>query len=403
MNIFLVALLLMQSALVLPARTAVENPAAVSQIPPKLQKDYDKLWSRFVFGQEDAKLTKDLDLLLKKQKDFDPVLTIEGYIELYKGNDAGADQKFQQAYAANPNNRIAAYYLAELAYAHKDYVRANTFYSVLLSLDKTRSDLEPKRLKAALLAVDDLLRFAARAEMEKRLSDAEEFYRRALAMAPKEPLLHLRFADLLAKENKTEEAAAENKVAEDLMPRRADNVPTNTEPRGDDLEDLGRWGSDIAVFRQIRNAPVVTREQVVAVIVKYFPQVLEHRQTPQIVTDIDSSSARTEIQTVVDVGLMDLFANHTFEPEAAMTRGDFATALARLIRMLGLSPPSAAPTDTPDVAPTNTQYADIQLVLGYALMNVQDSGNFDVSGDVSGRQAVDAADRLMRTFQQAQH
>src|SRR5919108_4396991 len=186
MNTFMVALLLMQSALVLPARTALENPAAVSQIPPKLQKDYDKLWSRFVLGQEDAKLTKDLDLLLKKQKDFDPVLTIEGYIELYKGNDAGADQKFQQAYAANPNNRIAAYYLAELAYAHKDYVRANAFYSILLSLDKTRTDVEPKRLKAQLLATDDLLRSATRAETENRLSDAEEFYRRALAMASKD-------------------------------------------------------------------------------------------------------------------------------------------------------------------------------------------------------------------------
>ncbi len=402
MNTFLVALLFLQSALLVPPRTQVENPAAVSQVPAKLQKDYNKLWSRFLSGQADVQLKKDLDLLIKKQKNFDPAMTIEGFLELYKGNDAAAAQKFEEAFTANSNNRIAVYYLAELAYAHKDYIRANTFYSILLSLDKTRTDVEEKRLKAMLLATDDLVRSAARAETENRLSDAEEFYRRALAMAPKEPTLHLRFADLLARENKADEAAAERKIAEDLMPRRAGKAPANTEPRGDDLEDLGRWGRDIAVFRQIRNAPVVTREQVAAIILKYFPQVVEHRQTPQIVTDIDSSWARTEIQTVVDVGLVDLFANHTFEPGAAMTRGDSATALARLIRMLGLSPASAAPISTADVAPTNTQYADIQLVLGYALMNVQDSGNFDVSGDVSGREAVQAADRLLRTFQQVQ-
>src|SRR5438128_2130115 len=307
MNTFLVALLFLQSALLLPPRTEVENPAAVSQVPAKLQKDYNKVWSRFLTGQADSQLTKDLNLLIKKQKNFDPAMTIEGFLELYKGNDAGAAQKFQQAFAAKPNNRIAVYYLAELAYAHKDYVRANTFYSILLSLDKTRTDLEPKRLKAELLATDDLLRSAARAEMEKRLSEAEEFYRRALAMAPKEPILHLRFADLLAKENKTDEAAAENKIAEDLMPRRAANAPANAEPHGDDLEDLGRWGNDIAVYRQIRNTPVLTREQAAAIIVKYFPQVVEHRQIQQIVTDIDSSWARTEIQTLVDVGLVDLF------------------------------------------------------------------------------------------------
>jgi len=403
MNTFLVALLFLQSALLLPPRTEVENPAAVSQVPAKLQKDYNKVWSRFLTGQADSQLTKDLDLLIKKQNNFDPAMTIEGFLELYKGNDAGAAQKFEQAYIANSNNRIAVYYLAELAYAHKDYIRANTFYSILLSLDKTRTDVEEKKLKALLLATDDLVRSAARAETENRLSEAEEFYRRALAMAPKEPTLHLRFAALLARENKTDEAAMERKIAEDLMPLRAGNPPASTERRGDDLEDLGRWGSDIAVFRQIRNVPVVSREQVAAIIVKYFPQVVEHRQTPQIVTDIDMSWARTEIQTIVDVGLMDLLANHTFEPGAVMTRGDFATALARLIRMLGLSADSAAPVDTPDVAPTNTQYADIQLVLGFSLMSVQDSGNFDVSGDVSGREAVHAADRLLRTFQQAQH
>jgi len=404
MNTFLVALLLFQSALLLPPRTEVENPAAVSQVPAKLQKDYNKAWSRFLTGQADSQLTKDLDLLIKKQKNFDPAITIGGFLELYKGNDAGAAQKFEQAFSANSKNRIAVYYLAELAYAHKDYIRANTFYSILLSLDKTRTDVEEKRLKALLLATDDLVRSATRAETEDRLSEAEEFYRRALAMAPKEPTLHLRFAALLAKENKADEAATERKIAEDLMPLRAGKAPANAEPRrGDDLEDLGRWGSDIAVFRQIREAPVASREQVAAIILKYFPQVVEHRQMPQIVTDIDSSWARTEIQTVVDVGLVDLLANHTFEPGAVMTRGDFATALARVIRMLGLSPSSAAPIATPDVAPTNTQYADIQLVLSFGLMSVQDSGNFDVSGDVSGREAVHAADRLLRTFQQAQH
>ena len=117
MNTCLVALLFLQSALLLPARAEIENPAAVSQVPAKLQKDYNKVWSRFLSGQADSQLTKDLDLLIKKQKNFDPAMTIAGFLELYKGNDAGAAQKFQQAFDANSNNRIAVYYLAELAYA----------------------------------------------------------------------------------------------------------------------------------------------------------------------------------------------------------------------------------------------------------------------------------------------
>src|SRR5437773_7970870 len=142
MNTFLMVVLLLQSSLLLPPRNLAVNPAAVSQVPAKLQKDYDKLWSRFISGQADAQLTKDIDNFLKKQKNFDPALTIAAYIELYKGNDAVAARKFQQALAANSNNWIAVYYLGELAYMREDYAQANEFYSLLLSLDKTRRNTQ---------------------------------------------------------------------------------------------------------------------------------------------------------------------------------------------------------------------------------------------------------------------
>ncbi len=403
MNAFLITLLLLQSALPLPPRTAIENPASVSKIPQKTQKDYDKLWARFVAGKTDSQLAKDLDNLLKKQKTFDPAVTLQAYLELYRGNDAGAAQKFQQAFSLNPANRIAIYYLAELAYAHQDYSQANRYYSLLLSADSTRSDIEPKRQKALLLATENLLRSAALAEKDNRLNDAEQLYKQALTIVPNDPTLHLRLADLLAKENKADESAAQHKIAEDLSPRRStDTVRNNLEPKRDDLEDLGRWGREIAVFREIQNAPAVTREQVAAIIVRYFPQIADRLQIPQIVTDIENSWARSEIQTVVDLGLMDTLPNHTFDPMTAVTRGDFATALARLVQALGLSQIDLPPIPTPDVAPTNTQYADIQLVLGRGLMALQDSGVFGVFDNVSGQDAVRAAERLLRTFQQAQ-
>ena len=64
----------------------------------------------------------------------------------------------------DPANRIAVFYLAELAYAHQEYSQANRFYSLLLSIDSSRTDVEPKRQKALLLATEELLRSAALAE-----------------------------------------------------------------------------------------------------------------------------------------------------------------------------------------------------------------------------------------------
>ena len=402
MNAFLIALVL-QSLLLLPPRTAVENPAAVLQVPPKLKKDYDKIWTRFLTGTEDGKVVKDLDKLLKKEKTFDPAWTIEGYIELYKGDDTAARQKFTQALTLNAKNRIALYYLAELAYAHSEFARATTLYAQLLSLDATHSDiLEPKRQRALLLAIDNLLRSAARAEEENRLAESEQYYRQALNIVPKDPTLHGRLADLLAKENKTEEAAAERRAAEELTPRRVARARAADDVKSDNLEDLGRWGNNIEVFHQIRNAEAVTREQFAILIIRYFPQVTEFRQNPQILTDTQDSPARSEIQTVVGIGLIDPMPNHTFEPSTPLTRGDLGTALARLSRLLSLSPASVRPIAAPDLAPTNAQYPEVQLVLGYGLMTLEDSGRFNVSGLVSGREAVRSADQLLRTFQQIQ-
>jgi hypothetical protein len=269
-------------------------------------------------------------------------------------------------------------------------------------VDTTRPDIETKRQKTLLLATEELLRSVTRAEGENRLADAEQYYRQALTMLPKEPTLHARLADLLARENKKEEADAERKIAEGLMPRRAAITRAAEAPKNDTLEDLGRGGSEIGLFHQIRVAEPLTREQLATVIVRYFPQITELRQTPQIVTDIEDSPAKPEIQTVMGIGLIEPLPNHTFEPATPVTRGDLASALARLSRLLSVSPAASAPVAAPDVALTSARYRDIQLVLDLGLMTLEDSGSFNVGGQAPGREAVRSAERLMRAFQQGQ-
>ena len=98
MSILILSLLL-QSSLLLPPRTAMENPAGVSQVPQKLRKDYDKLWVRFVSAKQDSKLMLDLEKFLQKNKTLDSAATIQGYLSLYGGDDTAAREKFMRAYA----------------------------------------------------------------------------------------------------------------------------------------------------------------------------------------------------------------------------------------------------------------------------------------------------------------
>src|SRR5947208_3223852 len=110
-----------------------------------------------------------------------------------------------------------------------------------------------------------------------------------------------------------------------------------------------------------------------------------------------------EIQITVDAGLRCILPNKNYQMTAAISCSEFAAPMARLIRLLGLAASANPPISITDMAPTNAQYADVQLVLGYGLMNIQDSGVFDVSAELSGREAVRAAAHLLQTFQQAQH
>jgi tetratricopeptide (TPR) repeat protein len=398
MKVLLIALLL--QSLPIPPRTAMENPAVVSPVPQKLKKDYDKLWLAFVTAKDDAKLVKELDKFLKKQKDIDAAVMIQAYLELQRRNEPLAAQKLEQVLAMKPDHRIAQYYLAELMFVNGDYGRANTLYSQLLAADKTRTDLEAKRQKALLLATDNLVRSASRAEQENRLADAERFYRQALQMAPKEPLLHARLADLLEKAKRPEEAAAERKIVEELSPRRTVKPAATDEAKLNELEELGRWGTSIGLFRQIKSAESLTRQQFASIIVRYFPQVTEVRRAPRIITDIADSWANSEIQTVVGIGVLDLLPNHTFEPSAEVTRGEFAVAMARLINLLRLPVPAAPAVPLADLDPASVQHQEVQLVLAFGLLGLQDSGNFNVSGKLSGKEAIAAADRLLRSFQQ---
>ena len=246
-----------------------------------------------------------------------------------------------------------------------------------------------------------------------------------MGIAPHEPAFHAKLAELLFKEQKWDEAlvhyrtqlelggrnpGVERNMAEALMNlgrteeardvldrlRKEGSVDESLDARVNELEDLGRWGNDIEPFREIKSTQALTREQLAALIIRYFPQVAEFRQNPQIVTDTQGSWARTEVQVVVGVGLIDPFPNHTFQPSAPVTRGEFALAIARLARLLSVSPSTATPIPVSDLDSSNGLYPEIQLVVSHGLMALDSAGNFSINGEVSGEGAVPAVERLLR-------
>ena len=82
---FLLIAFLLQAQIPLPGRTDLENPSARNPVPRQLQKDYDKLWKRFLSGKEDARVLKDSEKLLKKNADAVAPLLLQSYVDIHAG------------------------------------------------------------------------------------------------------------------------------------------------------------------------------------------------------------------------------------------------------------------------------------------------------------------------------
>jgi len=398
MRFFLIALLL-QVQLALPQRGAIDNPADGNPVPKQLQKDYDKLWKRFLTGKEDAKVFSDLDKVLRKNSDVVPFLMVQAYLDLYNGRSFDAERRLQSVLLKRPADPLASYFLAEFAYSRGDYGRAYDLYSSSRAAGSSIPGFDQKRQRSLLLAMETLLQDARRALGENRLLDAEHAYRRAIQLAPGEAALHGQYAELLRRARRPDEAEAELRLQRLYSGPAVNLVASDNELVVAGLEDLGRWGNQIEHFREIRSSQAITREQLAALLTRYFPQLTEFRHSREVMTDLDGSWAESAIQTVVGAGLLDPTVNHAFQPARIVSRGEFATVVSRLTRLFSVSGGDSTWISPLDVVPDSTLYRELEPVLSYGLLLLDNAGNFNIAAPVSGEEAVNTAEKLLRLIQ----
>jgi len=395
---FLLISLLLQAQFALPARSSLENPAVAIPVSKKLEKDYDKLWKRFLTGKEDAKVSVEFEKLLKKDPSLLAATMVEAYIDLYAGRQAEAERRLEVVLSKRPADQKVLSYLSEMAYLRNDYVRASGFYTRLRMAGGSGSDLEMKSQRSLLLGMEKLLQGAMSAAGANNLGEAERLYRQALGLAPKEPALHGQLALVLERAGRKEEADAEMRLQADLAGTPGRSNSRQEDPAAD-LQSLGRWGDQISRFHELQASGAITREQAAALFARYFPQLVEFRSAPELMTDVQGSWAGPAIETVVGLGILDSMPNHTFQPSRTVTRGEFAQAVGRVIRMLGVSGDDVAPIAAPDLVPGTALYRELQPVVGYGLLPLDNAGNFNVTAPVRGEEAVNTAEKLLALIQ----
>ena len=158
-----------------------------------------------------------------------------------------------------------------------------------------------------------------------------------------------------------------------------------------------------AEYRSIQESPTVTRAQLAAVLAVRLDSLLlkARRVNAVVITDTRGSWASPHILAAARAGVMEVYPNHTFQPDAIVRRGDLAQAASKVLEIIAAANPQLAAAwrsserrKFPDVGPRHFSYPAVSLVVEAGVMTTREDGGFDLTQPVSGAEAIAAVTRL---------
>jgi hypothetical protein len=119
-----------------------------------------------------------------------------------------------------------------------------------------------------------------------------------------------------------------------------------------------------------------------------------------VITDTRGNWAAPWIISVARASIMEVYPNHTFQPNALVRRSDLAQAASRVLTMIAASNPRLAASlrsargKFPDVPPGHLVYSAASIAVQSGVMTVASDGAFQLSRPVTGAEAIAAIARL---------
>jgi len=379
----------------------------------------ESAWRELLAGHT-AAAERDYRRLLQRNPQLVPAQTGIAYVRLREGRLQDAASAFASVLAGRPDDVPALIGAASAAVRLGDPEAALGFYRRVQALRPgavPRGRLADMKLQTAERRVAAGRAALAEGDKERALGE----YQAALAAAPEVAGLRLEVAALLTDRSELAEAAAvlAAEPAEDrqVMLR-----------LGEVLVELGDYSGALETYRRllardpkddeaqrrvlavrdrlalsampeeyqrIASAPRITRADLAALVsVKVTALARVGRGNPVVAIDVSGSWAREHILKNLALGIMDVYPNHTFQPAATVRRGDLAQVVGRILNLLNW-PPGPTPAIA-DMSRSHLLYAYTARTVAAGLMDLTPSGAFEPWRPVSGRDAQDVIEGLVR-------
>jgi tetratricopeptide (TPR) repeat protein len=399
--------------------TALQRAPGVQHIEPG--------W-RYLQNDDFREASREFAAALKLNPGLYPAQAGEAYVQLARREHDRAVAAFDAALAAAPGYVPALVGKGQTLLAVKRDSDALAAFEAALKVDPSLSDVQRRVEVLRFRSVQQVMESARAAASAGRLDDARVAYEHLLASSPDSAFLYRELAIVERRQGNADAALAHFARAieldpsdavslietGDLLAQRQDYVAAEAAYRkAAAIEPSAELTAKLAAtaerardarlppeFKAIGGLAQITRGDLAALMAVRLDKVVASAPERQVVvTDTRGHWAASYITQVARAGIVEAFENHTFQPRAAVRRGELATAVSRIVALLAPADPALRKrlTEKPKVADMNTghlSYPAVSVAVASGVMPLLDGARFQVNRVVSGAEAIEVVERL---------
>ena len=402
-------------------------PSAPSSAPPAQVSRVSRGW-QYLQIDDFRNAEREFAAALQQQPSFHPAHTGIAYIELARGNEKVAAERFERALEADAGYVPALVGRGQALLELDRAGEALASFEAALARDPSLTELRTRVEVLRFRATQDMLARAKSAAEGRRWEEAKAAYQQAIAASPESAFLYRELAIVEQQSGETAEALEHFRQAVQLDPTDAKSLASVggiLERQGDDLAALSAYERARAVdpnevperilvrlreriklsklpdeYRAIPGETAVTRAHIASLIGVRLESLLARAKPRQaIITDIRNHWAQQWIAPVVRSGAMDTLPNYEFEPSRRVRRGDLAATVSRLLALIGALKPQLAKKwestkiQIADVPPAHLSYPAVSVAVVSGVMPLSGT-NFELLRPVTGAEALEIIGRL---------
>jgi len=416
-----------------PAPTSLAHPEFLyPSVPAGLQKTFsaqhvDLGW-QYLQIDDLRGADREFAAALKSDPKMYPAHAGHGFVALARRDFDRAVPAFDAALATSASYVPALVGRGQALLALGREGDALALFDTAVKLDPTLSDVRQRAEVLRFRGVQDLIETARAATKSGRFPEARAAYERAIATSPESAFLYRELGVLERRAGNMEQAMSRLRRATELDPLDATafvQLAELLESRQDFAGAAAAYRKAVELdpspeievrlatvtknaraaqlppeFKSALSAAQITRGDLAAIIGVHLESIVEAAPTRQVVmTDIRGHWASPWITRVAEAGIMPPFENHTFQPNAAVRRGDLAVAISRVLTLVSSSDSAlrARLAQLPaigDLNPRHVQYTAAAAAVASGVMPLLEGDRFLVGRPVSGSEAVDTVDRV---------